>query len=179
MGFFAFLRKLRRSDKEVRFLLLGLDNAGKTTLLKRLANEEITEVRPTQGFNIKSVHSNGFKMNVWDIGGQKAIRSYWQNYFESTDVMIFVVDSTDKQRLEETGYELQHLLEEPKLKQVPVLVLANKQDVAEALPADEIAKALSLHSIRDREWQIQGCSGKEGSGVSEGFQWACLKSREL
>ena len=85
----ALLRKLRSSsEKEVRILLLGLDNAGKTTLMKYLANEDITNITPTQGFNIKSIQSTGFKLNVWDIGGQRKIRPYWRNYFENTDVLV-------------------------------------------------------------------------------------------
>jgi ADP-ribosylation factor-like protein 3 len=68
---FSLLRRLRRStEREVRYLLLGLDNAGKTSILKRLASEDITEIKPTQGFNIKSVQQDGIKMNVWDIGGE-------------------------------------------------------------------------------------------------------------
>lgn len=83
------LRKLRSApEKEVRILLLGLDNAGKTTILKQLASEEVTQVTPTAGFNIKSVISDGFKLNVWDIGGQQKIRPYWKNYFENTDVLV-------------------------------------------------------------------------------------------
>ncbi|KAL7750434.1 ADP-ribosylation factor protein 3 [Sorochytrium milnesiophthora] len=178
MGLLALLRKLRRSDKEVRILLLGLDNAGKTTILKQLNSEDIAEVSPTTGFNVKSVSAHGFKMNVWDIGGQKVIRPYWKNYFESTDVLIYVIDSSDKRRLEETydathGLELNQLLEEEKLAKVPVLVFANKQDLANALPADEIATALNLHALRDRAWQIQACSGKSGDGLQEGMEWAC------
>jgi len=88
-GLLALLRKLRASsEQELRILLLGLDNAGKTTLLKHLANEDITHITPTQGFNIKSVQSSGFKLNVWDIGGQRKIRPYWRNYFENTDVLV-------------------------------------------------------------------------------------------
>jgi len=80
-------------DKELRLLLLGLDNAGKTTLLKKLASEDIAHITPTQGFNIKSVQSEGFKLNVWDIGGQRKIRPYWRNYFENTDVLVSSVKS--------------------------------------------------------------------------------------
>lgn len=106
----SLLRKLRpNANKEARILLLGLDNAGKTTILKQLANEEITTVRsyvnilnktlyctpmndlqitPTTGFNIKSVAADGFKLNVWDIGGTWKIRPYWKNYFANTDVLV-------------------------------------------------------------------------------------------
>ncbi|KAI9187775.1 ADP-ribosylation factor protein 3 [Blastocladiella emersonii ATCC 22665] len=173
MGLLELLRRLRRADREVRILLLGLDNAGKTTILKRLNNEDITEVSPTTGFNVKTVAAHGFKMNMWDIGGQKVIRPYWRNYFESTDVFIFVIDSSDKRRIEEAGLEFKQLLDEEKLAGVPVLVLANKQDLATALAPDAIASSLNLHSLRDRTWQIQPCSAKSGDGVQEGMEWAC------
>ncbi|KAJ3110661.1 ADP-ribosylation factor protein 3, partial [Physocladia obscura] len=141
---FSLLRRFRRDkDKQVRFLILGLDNAGKTSILKRLAQEDITNAKPTQGFNIKSVTQDGINMNVWDIGGQKSIRPYWRNYFDATNVLIYVIDSSDRVRLEETGLELNLLLEEAKLSGVPLLVLANKQDLIDAIPGDEIAAGLS------------------------------------
>ena len=142
------LRKFKSStDKELRILLLGLDNAGKTTILKRLASEDVTHITPTQGFNIKSVASEGFKvkcnkafpavfipyfddlknnlqLNVWDIGGQRKIRPYWRNYFENTDVLIYVIDSADRKRFEETGHELQELLYEEKLSAGIALLVA-------------------------------------------------------
>jgi len=121
MGLLKLLRKLKSdSNKEVRILLLGLDNAGKTTILKTLASEEINQITPTQGFNIKSVQTQGFKLNVWDIGGQRRIRPYWRNYFENTDILIYVIDSTDQNRFEETGEELTELLEDEKLVGVPL-----------------------------------------------------------
>lgn len=173
-GLLAILRKLRSNpDKELRLLLLGLDNAGKTTILKSLASEDITQVTPTQGFNIKSVQSEGFKLNVWDIGGARKIRPYWRNYFENTDVLIYVVDSADIKRLEETGQELSELLLEEKLRGVPLLVYANKQDLGHAVTAAEIAEGLGLHNIKDRDWQIQSCIAIEGKGVKEGLEWAC------
>lgn len=91
------MRKLRAApEKELRLLLLGLDNAGKTTILKMLASEDISHITPTAGFNIKSVISNGFKLNVWDIGGQRKIRPYWKNYFENTDVLVSKLFSLNK-----------------------------------------------------------------------------------
>uniref|UniRef100_A0A8C2CC29 ADP ribosylation factor like GTPase 3b n=2 Tax=Cyprinus carpio TaxID=7962 RepID=A0A8C2CC29_CYPCA len=157
MGLLSILRKLKSTpDQEVRILLLGLDNGGKTTLLKQLASEDITHITPTQGFNIKSVQSQGFKLNVWDIGGQRKIRPYWRNYFENTDVL-----------------ELAELLDEEKLSGVPILVFANKQDLLTAAPASEIAEGLNLHTIRDRVWQIQSCSALTGEGVQDGMNWVC------
>uniref|UniRef100_A0A8D3CPP0 ADP-ribosylation factor-like protein 3 n=1 Tax=Scophthalmus maximus TaxID=52904 RepID=A0A8D3CPP0_SCOMX len=160
LGLLSILRRLKQSpEQEVRLLLLGLDNAGKTTLLKQLAAEDISHITPTQGFNIKSVQSAGFKLNVWDIGGQRKIRPYWRNYFENTDVLV--------------GSELAELLEEEKLAAVPLLIFANKQDLMTASPASELAESLSLHTIRDRMWQVQACSAVTAEGVQDGMTWVC------
>jgi len=171
MGLLSLLRKLKKSDKEMRILLLGLDNAGKTSCLKKLSDEEISHIMPTQGFNIKSLSQEGFKLNVWDIGGQKAIRPYWANYYTNTDALVYVIDSADNKRLVETGTELNLLLEEEKLAGVPILVFANKQDLLTAVPSKDLAETLNLHNIRDRKWQIQACSAKTGAGLQEGIQW--------
>ncbi|XP_042251221.1 ADP-ribosylation factor-like protein 3 [Thunnus albacares] len=174
MGLLSILRRLKQSpEQEVRLLLLGLDNAGKTTLLKQLAAEDISHITPTQGFNIKSVQSSGFKLNVWDIGGQRKIRPYWRNYFENTDVLIYVIDSSDRKRLEETSLELSELLDEEKLAAVPLLIFANKQDLMTATPASELAESLNLHTIRDRMWQVQACSALTAEGVQDGMNWVC------
>ncbi|XP_052672502.1 ADP-ribosylation factor-like protein 3 isoform X1 [Harpia harpyja] len=171
-GLLSVIQRLKGSpEQELRIVLLGLDNAGKTTLLKRLASEEVSTITPTQGFNIKSVHSHGFKLNVWDIGGQRSIRPYWKKYLGSTDLLIYVIDSADQKRFEETGQELAELTEEESLTGVPLLVFANKQDLVTAAPAAEIAEGLSLHTYRDREWQIQACSALSGEGVQDGMNW--------
>merc|ERR1712061_925414 len=151
--------------------MLGLDNSGKTTILKKLSEEDISHIMPTQGFNIKSLVHEGFKLNVWDIGGQKTIRPYWSNYFESSDALVYVIDSSDKRRLEESSSELKELLAEEKLNGVPLLIFANKQDLLQASPADEISTALNLAAIGDRTWTIQACSAKEGNGLQEGMEW--------
>ena len=114
---------------------------------------------------------DGFKLNMWDIGGQKAIRPYWKNYYDNTDGMIFVVDSSDEERLKECIEELQSLLAEEGLKQVPILVYANKQDLQFALEAEEILEHLKLQEIQDRTWNIQACSALTKEGLKEGMEW--------
>ena len=84
----------------------GLDNAGKTTIVKSINNEDVHEVSPTMGFNIKSMPYAGYFLNIWDVGGQKTLRSYWKNYFEQTDGLVWVVDSSDRRRLNECAKEL-------------------------------------------------------------------------
>eukprot|EP00911_Craspedida_sp_UC1_P002618 UC1_evm5s1935 len=139
MGLLAMIRRGRwQSKKEIRIVVLGLDNAGKTTILKKMADEDVSHITPTAGFNVKAVQSGAFKLNMWDIGGQRRIRPYWKNYYEGTDVLIYVIDSADRGRFEETGEELAELLEEDKLEGCPLLVFANKQDLSSAAPAAEI-----------------------------------------
>ena len=113
MGLLDLIKKLKKGDKDARILVLGLDNAGKTTILKKLSNEEIQHVQPTQGFNVKSLMQEGFHLHVWDIGGQKAIRQYWENYFDNADALIYVIDSADSNRMQECQEVLQWLLTVP------------------------------------------------------------------
>lgn len=90
----------------------GLDNAGKTTILRRIHGDPIDEIAPTLGFNIKTLNHEGYSINVWDVGGQKSLRSFWRNYFESTDAVIWVVDAADRARLADCKEELFVLLQE-------------------------------------------------------------------
>lgn len=86
---------MRKSQKEAKILVLGLDCAGKTTILKSLADENIQQIKPTEGFNIKTMKIGDSQITLWDLGGQKALREYWSNYFSNTSAIIYVVDSAD------------------------------------------------------------------------------------
>ena len=171
MGLLDFFRRAKPAPKEACLLILGLDNAGKTCILKKLCDEDITHIMPTQGFNIKSIAQEGFKLNVWDLGGQRAIRPYWRHYFDKAEVLIFVVDSADRRRLEESAGELEQLLDEAKLAGVPLLVFANKQDLVGAATPATIAEVMHLQTLRDRPWQIMPCSAKTGHSLQEGMDW--------
>jgi len=170
MGLLNLLRNLKKDDEEFRILMLGLDNSGKTTALKQLAGEDINSITPTQGFNIKSVQSMGFKLNVWDIGGQKHIRPYWKNYYQNTDAIVYMFDSADKRRADEAAEELGSLLDEELLAGLPVLVFANKQDLLNAMNAADVMKELGLTDCKDRWTHVQACSAKTGEGLEDGMQ---------
>ncbi|KZV68924.1 ARF/SAR superfamily [Peniophora sp. CONT] len=171
MGLLTIIRKNRQKEKEMRVLFLGLDNAGKTTILKKLNGEDIMSVSPTLGFNIKTFVHNNYTLNVWDVGGQRTLRPYWRNYFEQTDALVWVVDSGDRLRMQDCKEELHSLLLEDRLAGASLLVFANKQDIDGSMHDNEIAAALDLHSIRSHEWKIVGCSAVSGKNLVEGLDW--------
>merc|ERR1712070_1336352 len=167
----GILKSMKKDESEARILILGLDNSGKTTILKKMSDEDITNVLPTQGFNVKSVSQDGCKLTVWDIGGQQSFRPYWRNYFESSDALVYIVDSSDLRRLEESSEELQKLIKEDTLAGIPFLIFANKQDLLQSMSADTIAEKLALAEIQDRTWSIHAASAKTGDGLTEGMEW--------
>ena len=172
MGFiFSKVWKNLLKVKDVRMLMLGLDAAGKTSVLYQLKMNELVRTIPTIGFNVESISYKGFNMNLWDVGGQHKIRPLWRHYYENTDCLIFVVDSNDTERIEEAKEELDHLLAAEELKNCSVLVMANKQDLKDSLSPNEIADKLGLTGIKGRKWMVQGTSATTGQGVKEGFDW--------
>ncbi|KAJ3496607.1 hypothetical protein NLG97_g2534 [Lecanicillium saksenae] len=167
----SILRKARLKDKEMRILMLGLDNAGKTTIVKKILNEDVHTVSPTLGFIIKTIDYDGYKLNIWDVGGQKTLRSYWRNYFEKTDALIWVVDSTDRLRIEDCKEELHGLLQEERLAGACLLIFANKTDVDGCMTETEILQGLRLDEIRTHQWHILQCSAMTGKNLKEGLAW--------
>ncbi|KAI5794393.1 ADP-ribosylation factor family-domain-containing protein [Peziza echinospora] len=159
------------SKKEVRILILGLDNAGKTTLLYRLKIGEVVTTVPTVGFNVETVTYKNLNFNVWDLGGQTTIRPYWRCYYANSAAVVFVVDATDKDRITTASEELAAMLAEEELKDAALLVFANKQDQPGVLSAADIQDALKLGRLKDRSWSIFACSAVTGEGVSEGMDW--------
>ena len=122
--------------------------------------QDISNVTPTQGFNIKNLCHDKIKFNLWDIGGQKALRQYWSNYITGNDALVYVIDSADTDRIKEAGEELENLLGEKDLSGIPLLIYANKQDLVQALPPEKIVDLLKINEISTRKWTIIACSAK-------------------
>ncbi|KAM0752612.1 ARF/SAR superfamily [Meredithblackwellia eburnea MCA 4105] len=174
MGLLSIIRKTRLKERQIRVLMLGLDNAGKTTIVKRILGEDVNEVSPTLGFNIRTIIHQGFSLNVWDIGGQTSLRPYWRNYFETTDAVIWVVDSSDRERMEDCRRELAGLLLEERLAGASLLVFANKQDIKGSLTSEEISEALQLASLTSHVSHIQPCSARgetDDRRIWDGLDW--------
>eukprot|EP00340_Litonotus_pictus_P008797 CAMPEP_0170530124 /NCGR_PEP_ID=MMETSP0209-20121228/41386_1 /TAXON_ID=665100 ORGANISM="Litonotus pictus, Strain P1" /NCGR_SAMPLE_ID=MMETSP0209 /ASSEMBLY_ACC=CAM_ASM_000301 /LENGTH=142 /DNA_ID=CAMNT_0010822871 /DNA_START=1 /DNA_END=426 /DNA_ORIENTATION=- len=139
--------------------MTGLDAAGKTTALYHLGGgNNIQSVIPTIGFNVETLVSNGFSFTVWDVGGADKTRPLWRHFYQNTDGVIFVIDSSDRDRIEQATWELKKMLNEEELKNCCLLVLANKQDLENAIRPDEMAERMSLSQVKDRQWKIQGTS---------------------
>ncbi|ODA80160.1 hypothetical protein RJ55_03118 [Drechmeria coniospora] len=174
----SILRKARLKDKEMRVLMLGLDNAGKTTIVKRIMGEDVNTVSPTLGFIIKTIDFEGYKLNIWDVGGQKTLRSYWRNYFEKTDALIWVVDATDRLRIKDCRDELHSLLLEERLAGATLLIFANKTDVDGCMDEQEIRESLRLDEIRTHQWHVLRCSAIAGTNLTEGLSWVVADAKK-
>lgn len=158
--------------KEARVLILGLDNAGKTTLLYRLHSPNaVVRTAPTIGFNVETLTVGNISMQAWDLGGQSSLRPYWRCYVAGTNAVIYVVDSCDRERLGTTKMELLSLLEEEELKDAVLLVLANKQDMKGALSEAEVSEAMGLTAIKDRQWHIAKTVAVRGEGLEDAMKW--------
>ena len=139
--------------------------------MKAISGETVKNLPPTKGFNVKVIQKDSIKFTFWDVGGQKSLRSVWENYFESNDALIYVIDSSDTYRLEESGKELRSLLEENQLSGIPLLIYANKQDLNLSLSPEEIMNDLNLSNIINRKWTIVASSAISKVGLQEGICW--------
>jgi len=156
---------------------VGLDNAGKTTILYQFLMNEVVHTSPTIGSNVEEVVYKNFHFIMWDIGGQESLRASWNTYYANTEFVILVIDSTDRERLSLTKEELHKMLACEDLKKAAVVVYANKQDLKGAMSAAEISKLLNLTSIKDQGWHIQACCALTGEGLYQGLQWISNRLR--
>ena len=164
---FSFLS----SKKEYRILMLGLDGAGKTTILYSLKlGGIVSNFVPTIGFNYETLQYKNVKLNVWDVGGQDKIRILWKHYFTNAQALMYVVDSSDVERLEEVRETLHNLCSDEELFGVPILIFANKQDIA-LIGSKELRTKLGIYEIKGRNIKMQETCALDGTGLSEGLNW--------
>ena len=159
------------SKINVRILMVGLDAAGKTSVLYQLKMSELVKTIPTIGFNVETLDYKGLTFTIWDVGGQDKIRMLWKHYYQNTDGIIFVVDSNDKERIKLSEEVLKLTLAEEDLKNSALLVMANKQDLSGALSPNEVTHQLGMNEIKSRNWLVQGTSAQTGQGFKEGLYW--------
>eukprot|EP01114_Cavostelium_apophysatum_P017700 TRINITY_DN531_c0_g1_i2.p1 TRINITY_DN531_c0_g1~~TRINITY_DN531_c0_g1_i2.p1 ORF type:complete len:222 (+),score=36.12 TRINITY_DN531_c0_g1_i2:182-847(+) len=166
-------QRLRQfAKKEVRIVCLGLDAAGKTTMLYQIKLGEIVTTIPTIGMNVESMEYKKLGITTWDIGGRSSIRPLWRHYFQNTDAIIYVVDSNDRERISEAENELRRLVSEDMLRDAAWLVFANKQDLPNAASVAEISDKLGLATkLNGKKWFIQASCMNTKDGLKEGLDW--------
>lgn len=170
------------SNKKASIVMVGLDAAGKTTILDKLKLGAARETVPTIGFHVETVDYRNVTFHLWDVGGQKRLRTLWRMYYEGANAVIFVVDSNDRARVSEVREELRTLLSDPLLAGAALLVLCNKQDLPHRLTPAELVEGLGFRDLSDNglgrylaghKWYVQGCCAQTGDGLYEGLDWMC------
>ncbi|KAK7868352.1 hypothetical protein R5R35_013646 [Gryllus longicercus] len=162
---------------EMRVVTLGLDGAGKTSILFKLKQNEFMTMIPTIGFNVETVEYKNLKFTIWDVGGQHKLRPLWKHYYLNTQAVVFVIDSSNRERLPEAHSELAKLMSEKELKDASLLIFANKQDIPSCATIEELTEQFTLYKLCcGRSWHIQACDAQSGTGLHDGLDWL---SRQL
>lgn len=169
---------LMSKEKKMRVVILGADAAGKTTVLYQIKSGMKKETVPTIGFNMETVRIKNRKLTLWDIGGQDKLREYWKNYLSNVSILVYVVDASDSERIEEARDALFFVLSNPGLDDCVLLVYANKQDMKNAIDTTDLTDRLGLNSIRNKRWLIQPSCATTGEGVMIGLQRAILETKK-
>lgn len=175
-----WLKRWRQPARKITLVMVGLDNAGKTATVRGIQGESPEDVAPTVGFSKVDLKQGKFEVTIFDLGGGKRIRGIWKNYYSESYGVVFVVDSSDVQRIQETRDTMAEVLRHPRIAGKPVLVLANKQDRDGALAEADIIENLSLEKLVNENkclCQIEPCSavlayGKKGDkSIKNGLNW--------
>ncbi|XP_028998165.1 ADP-ribosylation factor-like protein 13B isoform X2 [Betta splendens] len=175
-----WLKRWREPARKVTLVMVGLDNAGKTATVRGIQGDNPRDVAPTVGFSKVDLKQGKFEVTIFDLGGGKRIRGIWKNYYSESHGVVFVVDSSDVQRIQETRETMAEVLQHPRISGKPVLVLANKQDKDGALAEADIIENLSLEKLVNENkclCQIEPCSAVLGYGkkvdksIKKGLNW--------
>ena len=151
-----------------------------TAILYQMYANKTVNKKATEGYNVESLNVNGFLLNVWDIGGKDDYRNFWRHYYTGTQGLVFVIDSSDTDRLEISREEIVEVLSDEQLINAAILILANKQDHACAMPPEQISQILNLDTlIGKRPLKIQGSTATTGDGLLSGFTWLANNMRSL
>jgi len=177
--FWRLLKWLGFLKEESKILIVGLDNAGKTSMLHMIKEGQFIPFDRTTSYHVEEIEIEGIKVQAYDIGGHESVRDSWKEYFVGANAIVFVVDSSDRNRMSEARKELNSLLRNEDLKDIPILVFGNKTDIAGALNYNELRAELELPdtmlssntSKQDRPLKLVMASVKQNFGLRLGFKW--------
>lgn len=178
----SFSSPLEADRKEAKILMVGLDGAGKTTILYKLKLGEVVTTFPTIGFNNETIQNKNLSLDLWDVGSQDKLRlqPFWQHHYPDTEGIIFVVDSNNFDRIQDARDELHKILSNEELKGAILLVYTNKQDMPNVMSISDMKDKLGLYNLHSRQWYIQSCCATTGDGLYDGLDWlstAIVKQR--
>ena len=159
------------SKNNFKILILGIQNAGKTSILYRLSIGQFVRTTPTIGSNLEEINYQNVKMQAWDLGGQEKMRSVWDVYYLNSDAIIYVIDSNDFENFEESKNQFYLLLKNEALKNSILLIFANKQDLITCKKIPDLIQIYDFDKIKDHIWHIQPCSALTGEGLEVGIKW--------
>jgi small GTP-binding protein len=173
MGFILskILEFFTKSRNNFKIIILGMQNAGKTTILYRLSLGQLVKTTPTIGSNVEELTYNNVKFQAWDLGGQESTRSVWDVYYMNTDAIVYVIDSIDDEYYEESKIQFHKMLTNPALKNATILIFANKQDLPGAKTVNKLIEDYGFDKIKSHVWHIQSCSALKGEGLVTGIKW--------
>ncbi|KAI1729080.1 ADP-ribosylation factor family domain-containing protein [Ditylenchus destructor] len=162
-------------SRQVEIIVLGLDNSGKSTILNQLKppDTQTSSVVPTVGYSTERFTASNMSFSAYDMSGQARYRNLWETHYKNVHGIIFVVDSSDRLRLAVSRDELWMILDHKDLayRRAPLLILANKSDLKDALSASEVHLSLGLDLIRNRNWHIVPTCALTGQGLVGGIDW--------
>ncbi|XP_026472081.1 ADP-ribosylation factor-like protein 13B [Ctenocephalides felis] len=168
----------KTSQQNVVLLLLGLDNAGKTVIANRLRKEDFTNVLPTIGFSMQNLNCDKHNVFLYELGGSEQIRNIWPKYYLDAHGLIFVVDSSDLQRLAECQHILNEVVCHKQINGKPILIFANKQDCEGALDEIDIVEKLGIEDMVNKyqcPTLVQPCSAVRlpdpNENIESGYNW--------
>ena len=173
MGFIfsKIIEFFTKNRNNFKIIILGMQNAGKTTILYRLSLGQMVKTTPTIGSNVEELTYNNVKFQAWDLGGQETTRSVWDVYYMNTDAVVYVIDSQDEEYFEESKAQFHKLIHNQTLKNAIILIFANKQDLQGAKDVNKLVQDYEFFKIKDRVWHIQPCSALKGEGLITGIKW--------
>eukprot|EP01061_Rhynchopus_euleeides_P035250 TRINITY_DN59385_c0_g1_i1.p2 TRINITY_DN59385_c0_g1~~TRINITY_DN59385_c0_g1_i1.p2 ORF type:complete len:188 (+),score=86.69 TRINITY_DN59385_c0_g1_i1:242-805(+) len=164
--------------QEMELTLVGLQAAGKTTLLNVISDGKAKDTIPTVGLNIRKINKGNISIKLWDIGGQPRFRGMWERYCRGVNAIVFVVDSADRSNIDAAQKELMELMAKPALEKIPLLVLGNKKDIPGHMNEAELKNALELDQIQGREVCVYSISAKNQVNIDAVLQWLIKNAKK-
>eukprot|EP00756_Hemistasia_phaeocysticola_P007283 Hpha_TRINITY_DN14192_c0_g1::TRINITY_DN14192_c0_g1_i1::g.10724::m.10724/K07955/ARL8; ADP-ribosylation factor-like protein 8 len=172
------MKELFAGNKKIELCLVGLENSGKTTLLNILSVGYPVDTMPTVGLNVKMVKKQGISMKVWDLGGQERFRAEWARYTQGCDVIVYVVDSSDFERIHIAKKELHKLLEDRHLHGLPLLVVLNKIDLEPRMSKEDVIKEMNLEYVTENDWAVTQISATQRTNISDVIDWLTKNAKK-